>query len=147
LSYDPFQSQGATSGTANVAIGQSTGSQYQGADISDNLLFPESGQSVTFYAPINFASGSTFFTAGAQSGAPGGPISATVFDVGGIAGNSGVFPLGSSGGGSATVTTLGSGFAATAVAAASGIFGPAGFFFVQVPTSGNPVVKVPFFNS
>lgn len=162
LSYDPFQSQGATSGTANVAIGQSTGSQYQGADIASNLVFPESGQTQVIYSAIQFNSGVTFgsgatvFTPGAVSGVTFiGGVTATsgmpalAFSVGGIATSSGVSPVGFSGGGTANVTTIQSGTWAvnTIVAANSGTFAPAGYFFIQVPTSGNPVVKVPFFNS
>lgn len=157
LSYDPFQSTGSTSGTQNVSIGQSTGSQYQGDSMSDNLIFPESGQSLTVYSPLvlsatTFVSGATFFTPGAVSGVANPFIvgqTATVFSVGGIATSSGVSPVGMSGGGTANVTTIASGTWATntIVAANSGTFAPAGYFFIQVPTSGNPIVKVPFFNS
>lgn len=161
LSYDPFQSTGSTSGTANVGVGQSTGSQYQGDSMSDNLIFPESGQTLTIYSLTSFAatsgvtftSGVTMFVPGNVSGVTQGVNTAgqtaTVFNVGGIATSSGVSPVGMSGGGTFNVTTIASGTWATntVVAANSGTFAPAGYFFIQVPTSGNPVVKVAFFNS
>jgi hypothetical protein len=136
LSFDPFQSQGATSGTANVAIGQSTGSQYQGDALQDDLFFPSSGQTTAIVAPISFASIVGF------SGS-------VLFNVGGVATTSGVPPIGASGGTALNVFTLASGYtpAGTGIAAASGLFGPAGCILVQVPTSGNPIVKIPFFNS
>ncbi len=150
------------SGSANVAVGQSTGSQYQGADIADNLLFPQSGQTVTIYSQVQFNSGVTFgsgatiFTPGAVSGVTfiGGATATSgmpsiAFSVGGIATSSGTSPVGFSGGGTANVSTIASGTWATntIVAVNSGTFAPAGYFFIQVPTSGTPVVKVPFFNS
>lgn len=162
LSYDPFQSQGASSGTANVPAGQSTGNQYQGADIADNLLFPfgqgisGSNNPVTLYAVVQFASG-IGSSIGSFSGGTG-PSGALVlfpgsgsilFSVGGQGSASGAGPVGSSGGGSGSVMVAASGFTpqGTAFASTSGIFGPAGCLFIQVPTSGNPVVKIPFFNS
>lgn len=157
LSYDPFQSVGSTSGTANVPYGQGTGSQYQGDAMQDMLLFPTSGAPATIYATVQFASGltfnsgATFFTPGAVSGVNNQITvgqTATVFNVGGIAASSGVTAVGMSGGGNANVTVMGSGWATNSIVAAnSGTFAPAGYFFIQVPTSGNPVVKVPFFNS
>lgn len=152
LSYDPFQSTGSTSGTANVAYGQSTGSQYQGADIADNLLFPQSGQVVTIFAPLVFASGAGLTSQNTSTTTP-----ASVLQIGGIATSSGIGFSGTNSVGQITVIASGGGGAAgpaaptgsggTVIAGASGAFTPAGFFFIQVPTSGNPVVKVPFFNS
>ena len=159
LSFDPFQQAGG-SGTANVPAGQSTGSQYQGADIADDLFFPQSGANpVTINSPIAFGSGATFFTPGVISGSPTAGQPATAFTIGGIASSSGVIYAGGSGGGAINVTVVGSGgggagtpysptgSGGTLIAGASGAFTPAGFFFIQVPTSGNPFVKIPFFNS
>jgi hypothetical protein len=147
LSYDPLQA----SGSANVPTGQSTGSQYQGADIADNLLFPQSGQVVSISAPLIFNSGVTFFTPGNISGFGVVGQAATVFQVGGTFQQSGIFPGGNSGqsfpGSGNVITCTASGFSSTGVAGQSGLFGPAGYFFIQVPTSGNPIMKVPFFNS
>lgn len=102
-----------------------------------------------------FASGATLLNTGIVSGTTqiqgqviaGQP--AAVFSIGGIPTSSGVAPVGSSGGGFANVSVIASGTWATntIVAANSGTFAPAGYFFIQVPTSGNPFVKVPFFNS
>ena len=148
LSYDPFQSTGSTSGTANVSIGQSTGSQYQGDSMSDNLIFPESGQSLTIFAPLVFASGATLGSVTSQL-VLGGTSGSVLFTVGGASSSSGQGPVGSSGGGFSNVTVAASGFTpqGSIVAANSGAFAPAGALIITVPTSGNPTVKIPFFNS
>lgn len=163
LSYDPFQATGASSGTANVPNGQSTGSQYQGADIADDLFFPlgqgVSGSSVTqvtLQAPVAFASGiygsiGSFSGGTSVSGAllliPGS--GSILFTVGGTASSSGHSIVGSSGGGSGDCMVAWSGFTpqGSIVAANSGAFAPVGCLIIQVPTSGNPTVKVPFFLS
>lgn len=149
MSYDPFQSVGATSGTANVAYGQSTGSQYQGADIADNLLFPQSGQVVTISAPIQLASGATITPVAGTAFTFGGASGSVLFTVGGVASSSGQGVVGSSGGGSGNITVSWSGFTpqGSITAANSGAFAPVGCLIITVPTSGNPTVKIPFFNS
>lgn len=75
-----------------------------------------------------------------------------LFTIGGQATSSGVGIVGASGGGSGSIMVGASGYpltgsGGTVFAAGSGIFCPQGYFLIQVPTSGTPVVKVPFFAS
>lgn len=149
MSYDPFQSTGSTSGTQNVSVGQSTASQYQGDSMSDNLIFPESGQVLTIFSPLVFGSGASLGSTTSQL-AFGGTSGSILFNIGGSSSSSGNGPAGSSGGGNSNVTVVLSGFTpqGTIQANTSGAFAPVGCFLVFIPQiSGGVTVKVPFFNS
>lgn len=141
----PFQQ----SGSANVPITESTGAQTQGEGALGNLgIIQNSSYSGTPQAFANVVTDNvvlsgnitvnnqTILTTAFQSGTStaGIVITGTLNQSGfGPAQGASIFASGNS-----TVSI---------VSTNSGAYAPAGYFLINVPTSGSPWVKVPFFNS
>jgi hypothetical protein len=156
------------SGSANVPLGESTGSQYQAAPYSEittvsgfqsitdevNAIetasitlntagsgYNPGGLQLQGFAPSVLASGNNQLLGASISGViPAGIV------IQGIVAQSGVGVSGWTGNQAATIFASG-GSNATGLAANSGLYGPQGYFTIQVlGISGNPYMKVPFFN-
>ena len=162
---DPFQYNAPsgiqtmfTSGTltANVSIIESTGGQLQGTQGSLGNIegasysgtvgaFPEVFSNNVIVSGNITVSNQTIIATAFMSGTTNaGLVITSAGQSGGGVINSGTLATQTS-----TVIVAGSGFGVSAVAAASGggINAPMGFFWINVPTSGSPWVKVPFYNS
>jgi hypothetical protein len=147
------------SGSANVPITESTGGQLQGSQGSDGNA-ENSSFSGTPGAAANIFSDNVVFSGNItvqnetiiQTGFLSGSWTQGIV-IQGAAIGSGSPSLGSmvglSSGQSPNPTgVVFSGAATNTVQALnSGTFAPLGYFFINVPTSGSPWVKVPFFNS
>lgn len=143
------------SGSANVPITESTGAQIQGTMNSDGIIENASYSGTPQASPNVFTDNvvlSGNITVQNQTIVASNFLSGVATAGLVIAGNSnasGYIANLNSGSpslvGPAVVT---SGNATnTAVTTNSGAFAPNGYFFINVPTSGSPWVKVPFFNS
>lgn len=143
------------SGSANVPITESTGGQMQGSQDNTGIVENASYSGTVLSAPEVFsnaivASGNLttenqlIINANFLSG-----IASVGLVIAGGSNASGYIANLNSGSpslvGPAVVT---SGNATVSIIATnSGAFAPNGYFFINVPTSGSPWVKVPFFNS
>lgn len=143
------------SGSPNVPITESTGGQLQGTLGNEGNIFGSSASGCVQTNPSvetnnviisgNITTNNQLIVSTAfQSGVVTAGLVITPGNTGGIVVNSGVLATQPS-----TVIVAGSGFTVSTIAANSGggLNTPMGFFWLNVPTSGSPWVKVPFYNS
>jgi hypothetical protein len=129
------------SGSANVPLTESTGGQLQGTQGNQGNIYGSSASGT----PVSFADVYTSAIVASGNVTTNNQLIVTTNFVSGTS-TAGFVLTGASGTG-----FIASGAPPNATASANqshgGLNAPAGFFFVNMPSSGSPWVKVPFYNS